>query len=54
MAYKNIILEKKDGITKLVINRPPVNVIDSETITEINAALEELKKDEDTRNNSII
>jgi cyclohexa-1,5-dienecarbonyl-CoA hydratase len=49
MAYKNIILEKKDGITKLVINRPPVNVIDSETITEINAALEELKKDEDTK-----
>lgn len=49
MAYKNIVLEKKDGITQLIINRPPVNVIDAETIAEINAALEELREDEATK-----
>jgi cyclohexa-1,5-dienecarbonyl-CoA hydratase len=49
MEFKNIILEKKEGITKIIINRPPVNVIDSDTIAEINTALEELRKDETTR-----
>ncbi len=46
MEFKNIILEKKDGIAKLMINRPPVNVVNSEAIMEINAALEALKTDE--------
>ena len=46
MEYKNIILEKKDGIAKLTINRPPVNVINCETISEINTALEQMRKDE--------
>ena len=49
MEYKNIVLEKKDGITKLTINRPPVNVVNSEAIMEINAALEELKTDDATK-----
>ncbi|MFC2070566.1 enoyl-CoA hydratase/isomerase family protein [Chloroflexota bacterium] len=49
MEYKNIALEKKEGITKLTINRPPVNVMDQETIEEICSALEELAKDEETR-----
>ena len=46
MVYKNIILEKKDGIARLTINRPPVNVVNYEAISEINDALEELKKDD--------
>ncbi len=49
MDYKNIILEKNDGITKLTINRPPVNVMNQETLEEICSALEELAKDEETR-----
>jgi enoyl-CoA hydratase/carnithine racemase len=49
MAYKNIVLDKKEGIAKLTINRPPVNVMDQETLGEICAALEELAKDDDTR-----
>jgi enoyl-CoA hydratase/carnithine racemase len=49
MEYKNIILERNEGITKLTINRPPVNVIDCDTLTEINAALEELTNDDDTK-----
>ena len=39
MEYKTIILEKKDGIAKLTLNRPPVNVINREAIAEINNAL---------------
>ena len=49
MEYKNIVLEKKDGITVLSLNRPPVNVINYEAIMEINFALRELKNDEATR-----
>ena len=49
MEYKNIVLEKKDGITILSLNRPPVNVINYEAILEIVNALEELKTDEATK-----
>jgi len=49
MEFKNITLEKKEGITRLTINRPPVNVINQEALVEINAALEELGKDEQTK-----
>jgi cyclohexa-1,5-dienecarbonyl-CoA hydratase len=49
MAYKNIKLEKNDGITKITIDRPPVNVMDQETLGEICTALEDLAKDEETK-----
>ncbi|MBN1366713.1 MAG: enoyl-CoA hydratase/isomerase family protein [Dehalococcoidales bacterium] len=49
MEYKNIILEKKDGITKLIVNRPPVNVINMETLREINSAIADLTSDEATK-----
>jgi len=49
MEFQNIILEKKDGVAKLTINRPPVNVISYETLVEINTALEEMRKDEETK-----
>jgi len=48
MEFKNIILEKKEGITVLTLNRPPVNVVNYEAIMEINFALRELKNDEAT------
>ena len=49
MEFQNITLEKKEGIAKLTINRPPVNVMNHDTLVEINAALEELGKDEETK-----
>jgi cyclohexa-1,5-dienecarbonyl-CoA hydratase len=49
MEFRNITLEKKDGIAKLTINRPPVNVVNYETLMEINTALEKLGKDEETK-----
>jgi len=49
VEFQNITLEKNDGITKLTINRPPVNVVNYDTLMEINAALEALGKDEETK-----
>jgi len=49
MEFQNITLEKKDGIAKLTINRPPVNVVNYETLIEINTALEKLGKDDETK-----
>ena len=49
MAFQNISLEKQGGIARLTINRPPVNVVNYDTLLEINTALEELQKDEQTK-----
>ena len=49
MAFQNITVEKQAGITKLTINRPPVNVMNHDTIVEISNALEDLQKDTETR-----
>ena len=47
MAYKNIILEKKEGIGTIKINRPKVlNALNKETIQEISKAVDELDQDE--------
>lgn len=46
MAYKNIIVEKKDGIGFVKINRPKVlNALNQETIKEITKAVLELEND---------
>jgi len=46
MAYKNILVEKKDGIGFIKINRPKVlNALNQETIEEITNAVLELEKD---------
>lgn len=37
--FKNIIYEVEDGIVRITINRPPLNVLNVETIQEIIAAL---------------
>jgi cyclohexa-1,5-dienecarbonyl-CoA hydratase len=49
MAFQNITLEKKDGIARLNINRPPVNVMNYDTIAEITTALEDIQKDADVK-----
>ena len=49
MEFQNITLERNEGIAKLTINRPPVNVMNHKTLVEINTALEELRKDEETK-----
>ena len=50
MAYKNIIVEKKDGVSTIKINRPKVlNALNLETIVELSDAVKELEKDEKTK-----
>jgi cyclohexa-1,5-dienecarbonyl-CoA hydratase len=36
---------KKDGVARITIDRPPVNVLDIPTMKELNAALESIKDD---------
>jgi enoyl-CoA hydratase/3-hydroxyacyl-CoA dehydrogenase len=49
-TYKNIILEKKDRIAKLTINRPQkLNALDVDTLEEISSALKELEVDPEVR-----
>ncbi|UCF50534.1 MAG: enoyl-CoA hydratase/isomerase family protein [Thermoplasmatales archaeon] len=46
MAFKNIKIEKKEGIATIKINRPQVlNALNKETISEITSAVEELDAD---------
>jgi len=47
MNYKNIVVEKKDGIGYIKINRPKVlNALNQETIKEITNAVVELENDD--------
>lgn len=45
MSFKNILLEKDDHVAKITINRPPLNILDIETLKELNRALIGLNKD---------
>jgi cyclohexa-1,5-dienecarbonyl-CoA hydratase len=49
MAFKNILLEKKEGVATITINRPPLNILDIDTLEEMNQALAELKDDDEVR-----
>ena len=49
MVFKNILLEKKEGVAKIIINRPPLNVLNIETLAEMNQALAELKTDDEVK-----
>ncbi len=46
MTYKNILVEKKNGVGTITMNRPQVlNALDKETIEELKNAVHELEKD---------
>jgi len=49
MSFKNILLEKKDGVAKLTINKPPLNILDIDTLEEMNQALAELRTDDEVK-----
>ena len=44
MSYENIILESKDYVSRITINRPPTNILDIKTMSEIVSALQEIRK----------
>ena len=46
MSYKNLILEKEDGVAVIRMNRPDaLNALNSDTFHELNAAFDELEKE---------
>lgn len=45
VQFQNIILEKRDNVAKITINRPPLNIIDIETLKELYDAFNEVKND---------
>ena len=50
MAYQTIIVEKKDGVGKITLNRPErMNAINPTIATEIRDAMEEMRKDESVK-----
>ena len=50
MAFTNIILEKKDGVAKITLNRPKqLNALDGPTMEEIEAAIDDIEKDDSVK-----
>jgi cyclohexa-1,5-dienecarbonyl-CoA hydratase len=39
MEYKTIVVEEKDGIGRITLNKPPLNILDIAMMREMNAAL---------------
>lgn len=44
MGYDNIILESRDHVSRITINRPPMNILDIKTMSEIVSAVQEVGK----------
>ncbi len=44
MSYENIILESENHVSRITINRPPLNILDLKTMSEIGSALKEIRK----------
>ena len=42
MNFQNILFETKEGIAELILNRPPLNVLNISMLQEINSVLEKL------------
>ncbi len=49
MEYENIILEKRDRISIVVINHPPVNAWNLATLEDFEKAIDEVEHDKETR-----
>jgi cyclohexa-1,5-dienecarbonyl-CoA hydratase len=43
--YKNVKLQVSNGVARIILNRPPLNILNIEMMKEINQILEELAKD---------
>lgn len=45
MKFENIIYETKDHVSRITINRPPLNVLDIKTMREVALAIKEIQKE---------
>ena len=48
-AFKNIVYESADGVARIVINKPPLNVLNVESLSELGMALERAKNDAEVK-----
>ncbi len=46
-GYSNIMVEVSDGVGTILVNRPPLNIFDQKTLTELQKALQSLKVNAD-------
>ena len=44
-GFRNILYDSIDGVAKICINRPPLNILNSETLKELTMALERARSD---------
>ncbi len=49
MDFENILFEVKDRVATITINRPPLNIIDLNTLREMIHAMEEIKEKSDVK-----
>jgi len=49
MNFENILLEKKNSIAYVAVNRPPVNALNMATMEELRAAFHDIKSDPSVR-----
>lgn len=47
--FQNVIFEREGGVAKITLDHPPVNIMDIPTMKGINAALESVQEDEETK-----
>jgi len=47
--FENILFEREGGVVKITLNHPPVNIMDIPTMREVNAALESLQDDRESK-----
>ena len=49
MDYRTMIVEKKDNVAKITLNRPPLNAVNEELLDELKAVCEDIDKDDGIR-----
>ncbi|MBI4723005.1 MAG: enoyl-CoA hydratase/isomerase family protein [Candidatus Stahlbacteria bacterium] len=45
MEYKHILVDKRDGVVKITLNRPPLNILNIEMMNEMNTVFDGLQKE---------
>jgi cyclohexa-1,5-dienecarbonyl-CoA hydratase len=46
-GYSNIKVESSDGVGTILVNRPPLNILDQKTLSELQKAFQEMKTNSD-------